>query len=350
MPFPLSTPPTPLTYFSSDRFDQILPQFLQAIVQAIQTSNPNYNQVRRLISYIQNSGIQTKQLTEMVYDLCSLVCKNYSALKYRKSTLLLCLEIGFRHLDHTEQWIEAKLVHTEHHQKLAEIVFGKKDGEAIADLICAWTSGSNSHDPYPLPQIYARYLTGLGPQCQSSPRLRECVIYVVRFVADQPLEQAEAGELVGLLNDLQMCGDMDTGLEWLKILLDVIQCSAKPQCLSHSYWELLLNHAAYWADYPGLRTYNPDVMTILEGSEEWDKLKCWIGVVWIMWPPGSGVTTEEELKSVMLSLSHQNPDVIQELEKQMEQFHSKWSQVEIPESFQQICKQAHDNMAQQSTL
>ena len=340
--------PTPLTRFDSDRFDQILPQFSQAVAH---TSHPRYSTVRGLLNHIRNSGIQTKQLTEIVYDLCTFVCKNYSTLKYRKSTLLLCLEIGFRHLDHPGQWIEAKLVHTEYHRKLAEIVFGEKDAEAIADLICAWASLSHSHDPYISLQICTRYLTGLGNIYQSSPRLRKCVISVIQLSTDQPPEQAGVVEFVGLLNDLQLCeNDKADRLGWLKVLLDTIQSSAEPQGLSHSYWELLLEYAAYWADRPGLRTYNPDVMVALEGSKEWDKLGCWIGVVWMMWPPGGGVTTEEELKQVMLSLSQQKPEAIQELKRQMEQMDSKWSWVNIPESFQQICKQAHDNTAQQSGL
>ena len=287
----------------------------------------------------------------MVYDLCSLVCKNYSALIFRKSTLLFCLEIGFRHLDYTQQWIEAKLVHTEHRQKLAEIVFDARDGEAIADLIQAWTSRSSSHGPYPSLQICATYLTGLGDLYQSSPRLRKCVISMVKLIADQPLEQAEAEGFVRLLNDLQMCEDMDyRQLEWLIILLNIVQCSAEPQYLSHSYWKSLLNHAAFWVGEPGLKTYNPYVMVTLEESEEWDKLKCWIGVVWIMWPPGGGDTTEEELKCVMLSLSQKKPDAIQDLEGQMEQLSNRWIWFEIPKPFQQICKEVYDSMAQQPAL
>ena len=348
---PLSVLPAPLTYFSSDRFDQILPQFSQAVTQAICTSHSSCSRVQGLLNHIRNSGIRTKQLTEMVYGLCSLVCENYSVLENRKSTLLLCLDIGFRHLDPEVHWIQAELVHTEHHQKLAEIVFGEKDGEAIADLIHAWTSRSGSHKPYPSLQICTQYLTGLGHLYQSSPRLRKCVIYVVQCIGNQPLEQVGVAGFVGLLNDLQICeDDIGYGLESLRILLDTIHCSVEPQHLSHSYWEYLLNCAAYWADRPGLRTYNPHVMVTLEGCKEWDKLKCWIGVVWMMWPPGGGETTEEELRNIMLSLSHQKPDAIQELEKQMEQLSSRWRWVNIPKSFQQICKQACDNIPQQSAL
>ena len=342
--------PTHLTHSASDRFDQILPQFSQAITQAFYTSHSSCSQVQYLLNHIRNSGIRTKQLTEMVYELCSLVCEGHSALEYRKSTILLCLEIGFRHLNQTEEWIEAELFHTEHHQKLAEIVIGEKDAEAIADLIYAWSSRSNSHEPYPSLQIYTGYLTGLGNLYQSSPRLRKCAIYVVQLIVDQPLEQLEIVEFVGLLNDVQIHrGGIHNPFHWLRTLLHIIQCSAEPQCLSHSYWELLLEYAANWPDDPIPESYNPDVMVTLEGSKEWDKLKCWIGVVWIKWLPGGGVTTEEELGQVMLSLSQQKPEAIQELGKQMEQF-SKIPWVKIPESFHWICEQTYNNIAQQSAL
>jgi hypothetical protein len=352
MSFPLSTPLAPLTYFSSDRFDQILSQFSKATAHAIHTSNPNCNQIRGLVGHIQYSGIRTKQLTEMMYELCSLVCKNYSTLKYRKSTLLLCLEIGFWHLDHTERQIGAKLVHTEHHQKLAEIVFGQKDAEAIADLLHAWTSYSHPHEPYPSLQICTRYLTGLGNLYQSSPRLRKCAISVIQLSAGRTPEQAGVEGFVGLLNDLQISVDDVSGsLEWLNILLDAIQGSAEPQHLSHSYWELLLEYTAYWADrLRPRRTYNPHVLVTLESSKEWNKLKYWIGVVWMLWPPEGGRTREEDLKHTMFSLSQQKPEAIQELETQMEGLSRKWTWVDIPESFQQICKQAHGDVAQQSAL
>ena len=287
----------------------------------------------------------------MVYELCSLVCKNYSALKYQKSTLLLSLEIGFRHLNPKAKQIEAELIHTEHHQKLAEVVFDEGDSEAIADLLCAWTSHSGSHQPYPSLQKCVKHLIGLHHSYQSSARLRQCVIVTIGHIGYELFEQAGVVGLAGFLNNLQICeDDMGYRREWLETLLDTIQCSAEPQYLSYPCWELLLEHATYWSDEPGLRSYNPHVTVALAGSKEWDKLRCWIGVVWMMWPPGGGVTTEEELKHVMLSLSHQKPDAIQELEKQIEKLDKEWSWVKIPESFQQICKQAYDNAVQQPAL
>lgn len=102
---------------------------------------------------------------------------------------------------------------------------------------------------------------------------------------------------------------------------------------------------AYYSDELRDITYIPHIMLSLEDKQEWDKLECWITIVWMVWPPESGGTKEEDLKHVMLLLFYQQPGALQKLEEQME----KWSW-EIPESFQQICKQAHDEVAQQVTL
>ena len=148
MSFPLSAPPSPLTYFGRNRFDQILPQFFQAIAKAIHTSHPKCNQIQGLLNHICNSGIQTKQLTEMVYELCSTACNSNQP--YREVIVLVCLEIGFHHLNYEPVSIKVKLIHTEHHQKLARTVVGAGDGEVIADLLYAWSSRSDSHQPHPV--------------------------------------------------------------------------------------------------------------------------------------------------------------------------------------------------------
>jgi len=52
----------------------------------------------------------------------------------------------------------------------------------------------------------------------------------------------------------------------------------------------------------------------------------------------------------MFSLFHQRPGALQELEEEMEQWSKEYSWVQIPDSFKQICKKAHDKGAQQAIL
>jgi len=56
-------------------------------------------------------------------------------------------------------------------------------------------------------------------------------------------------------------------------------------------------------------------MVFLQDAKEWDKLACWISVVWMIWPPEDGGATEEDLENVMLSLLHQQPGALQKVEE-----------------------------------
>ena len=337
--------------FASDQFNQILSQFSQAMAQAIYTSHPLCRPLPELLERLCNSGSQNDQLTEMVYGWCSVICENHPTLHGAKNLLLLSLELGFRQINPREGEIKAKLIHTEHHQKMANIVFSSRDGEAIADLLCAWTSRSSSYTRYPQLKICAEYLIDLHYLHPFSSRLRLYIIYVIELIGYQGFEQVRVEGLIGLLNDLQVCTkDMHSSFRWVGLLLDIIQSSENIQHLSLSYWEMLAGFVVYWSNWLEDNIYNPQIMISLQDANEWDKLKCWISVVWMVWPPEGGQTTEEDLGNVMLSLLHQQPGTLQKLKEQMEQWSKEWSENEVPESFKQICKQAHDKAAQQAIL
>ena len=319
------------------------------MIQAIYTSHPNCKQLQILLSHLQKSKIQTSQLTEMAYEWCSVIHENYSILKGAKALLFLSLEIGFRHVNPKRKQI--KLIHTEHHQKLANIVFSSGVSEAITDLLCAWTSKSSSNTPYPQLKMCAEHLIGLHLHPFSS-RLRSHIIYAIRLIGYKQFEQVGVEGFIRLLNDLHVCAkDLDIGVvAWLRLLLDTIKSSEGIHHLSCSYWELLVGLIAHWSRWLRTSTYSPHIMISLQDAKEWDKLTCWIGVVWMVWPPESGRTTKEDLEHVMLSLFHQQPGALQKLEEHMEQWSKAQSSNEIPKSFEQICKQAHDKAAQQATL
>lgn len=337
--------------FVSDRFEKILSQFSQAMLQAIHTSHPCCNQLHIFLTHIQRSGIQTKQLTEMAYKWCSAVCENPSILENMGYIPLLSLKIGFYSPDPKDRWTGANLTHTEHHQELARVVFSSGDGEAVADLLCAWTSRSYAHDPYPSLRICAEYLIGLHYLHPFSLRLRQYIIHAIELIGYEPFEQVGLEGFVGLLDDLQVCTkDTEHTGKWEKILLDTVQSCKETEHLSLTYYEWLVEFAGYWSDELRNSTYNPYIITSLESNREWDKLKCWIAVVWTIWPPEDGQTTVEDLKHVMVSLSHQQPGAVQELERQMRESHRKWPWIQIPESFLQIFKHVHNEAAQQATL
>jgi len=185
MLFPFSVLLLLTLLFASDQFDRILSQFSQAMVQAINTSHSLCVILPELLERLCNSKSQSKQLTEMAYEWCSVICENYSTLEDAKDLLLLSLETGFRYIDPTESWIEAQLIHTVHYEKLVNVVFSSGDGEAIADLLCAWTSWSSSHVPYPQLKICTEYLIGLHHLYPFSSRLQLYTICAVGFVEYQ---------------------------------------------------------------------------------------------------------------------------------------------------------------------
>ena len=84
---------------------------------------------------------------------------------------------------------QIKLIHTEHHQKLADIVFGSGNGKAITDLLCAWTSKGSSYTLYPQLKICAEYLTDLHHLYPFSSRLRSHIMDAIGHIGYQWFEQ-----------------------------------------------------------------------------------------------------------------------------------------------------------------
>ena len=321
------------------------------MTQVISTSHPLCNPLPELLERLCVSGGQSKQLTEMAYGWCSIICENYSTLQGAEDLLLLSLEAGFCYTNPTKRLLEARLIHTDHHQKMANIVFSNGDGEAIADLLCAWTSWGDLHESYPQLKMCAEHLICLHHLHPFSSRLRSYIIYAIELIGYQQFKKVEVEGLIVLLNDLQVCHkDLNNTQGWARFLLHTVQSSGKIQHLSLSYWELLAELTAYWSGGLEAQAYNPQIMISLQNAKEWDKLKCWVSIMWLVWPPEGGKTTEEDFENVMLSLFHQQPSILQKLEEQMEQWSNKWLWVKIPESFKQIIKQVHDKPAQQATL
>lgn len=91
--------------------------------------------------------------------------------------------------------------------------------------------------------------------------------------------------------------------------------------------------------------WSPRIMTSLEGDQRWDKLESWMGIVWMVRPPGTGSATEADVLRVTLLLFHQRSGAIQKLERWMELWCEKHGKV-APESFRQVCKQARLEAAQ----
>jgi hypothetical protein len=278
---------------------------------------------------------------------------NRQSLQDWESLLLVCLEIGFRHLDFQRRSIEATLTHTEHHQGLVDAVFKSQESESIADLLHAWTAESGSHGPASaLLSSCAEHLVGLRDLAPFSPRLRRLVIRSVELIGYEGFRGVEVERFIGLLNYLHvLVEDMDEKANWGKHLLDTIQSSEGTQYLSHWYWELLVELTVLESRQLRLRldpARSLQIITSLTEAKEWSRLECWMGIIWMLFPWEESAMPEGDLGHYMLLLFRQRPGAVQRLEQWMEQ----WSQTcgdDIPESFKRICGQARET-AQRDTL
>jgi hypothetical protein len=331
----------------SAHLEQIVSQFSQAMISAISTPHSHQYALRCVLFNLTRMQNRPSQLSMEAYKWCFAVCENDANLADKEALLLHSLKLGFRHLDPRYCSIQIKPTHM-NHQKMADIVFKNGYNEALADLLHAWILYPQQLPPTVL-EISIQHLISFQKMHPFPPRLRQLVIIFIEITSINgcwTFELVGAEEFIGFLNNLCVCVEETTDWEgWGLLLLGIIQSSNGIQHLSHQYWELLVDSAFSRSFYTDNWTYNPDIMTSLEASKEWDKLECWMAVVWMVWPPEKGKTTEEDLEHVMLSLAHQQPGAIQKLKQCVEQWGkaSSWDN-RVPESFHQICAKAEQDV------
>ena len=287
----------------------------------------------------------------MAYKWCSVICENHQRLEDWECVLFTLLEIGFRHVDFQDGRILTRLIHTERHRKLVEIVFQSQKTDVIADLLCAWTTRSDSHKPaHELLGTCMGHLVSLHNLAPFSSRLRRLIIRSIELIGHKGLEGVGVERFTELLDYLHVTvADMNHRLPWAQLLLYTLQNSeGGARHLSHWYWELLVELVVLDPFPQRLRdvsAYNPWITTSLVETQEWSKLEYWMGTVWIVWPVGTDGMTEEDFNRSMLLLFRQRPGASQKLEQWME----RWGETRdegIPESFHRTLKQANE-VAQQ---
>jgi len=278
-------------------------------------------------------------LATMGYGLCSAILEEYPNLSTSgRKVIFLSLEIGFRHLDPNNPRVLAKLAHTdhmEHHQRMVDVVFESADGEVIADLLHAWTSHSDSHEPSPSLGMCVKRLVDLRP----SSRLRRLVIRAVGSIGYQKFEQVDLEAFFGLLSHLGVTiEDVDDKKVWAALLLDIIQSFEGCRQLSPTYWELLVELLLSGSVKPGRIAWDQSIVTYLEAGQEWGKLECWMGIVWMSWPPESDVAPEGVLGRASVAFFRKRPDAIPKLEQWIEQWSASHC-MGMLETFQRIIGQ-----------
>ena len=284
---------------------------------------------------------------EVTHEWCSAIYANREKFEDWKSLTLTCLEIGFRRLDPQFLYL-ATLTHTEHHRQLVDVVFESRNGEVVADFLHSWAVG------YQLPEQASGmvgacmgHLVGLHNQGPFSPRLRRIVIRLVESSGYEEFKGAGVEKLIVLLDHLHVTDeDIDTKDRWASLLLNVIWSSGGTQLLSHWYWEFLAELA--FLEMQWLKSqviHGPEITKTLVDAEEWEKLECWIKIIWICLD--SAGITEEDIKISMLSLFRHRPGAAQRLEQWMERWSQQYKE-NIPEPFQRILTQVHEAVQRQA--
>ena len=323
--------------------EQILNQFSKAVLLAVNDNPDRYRCIPLALYDLVGLETRPPRLTQIAYEWCSVIYANRENFRDWEDILLVCLEVGFRHLDSSDRYTNIKLTHTEHHRGLVDVVFKSQKSEAIADLLHVWTAKDNNSDyADEMLGMCTGHLVGLHNLVPFSPRLRRLVIRSVELVGYQGFESTGVEKFTELLDHLQVTAEETHLGEWVSLLLDVIRSPEGTQRLSDWYWKLLVERVVL--DYWGPDFGDTDALKIAKSlidAEEWDKLECWIGTVWAVFVLGNITITEEDLERSTLLLFRQRPGSAQKLEQWMKRRCQK-SREDVPESFQQILARARE--------
>lgn len=282
------------------------------------------------------------RLTKVAYEWSAVFWKNREDFQYWNSLLSTALEVGFRHHDPQKFRMLGDLTHTQHHQELADVVFKSNWSESIADLLCALIAYDHDEPAVKSIGIYKRHIADLhnnftGP---FSLRLRQLVVRSIELIGHEGFGEGEAGKFIGLLNHLCIgVENLDWPYDWASMLVEIIQTTEGTRRLAIQAWEFLVKVAiSYpWA-FENVTTYDPRVTDLLLGGQEWEKLECWLGVVWLAWVPETdrGI---EDIRSATNLLFRQKPEAIRRLTQWMEDCTWRWARA-TPAPFREICERA----------
>lgn len=323
--------------------DQVLNQVTKAITSALAAPHPRYPSIRNALLYLAKLENRPWWLTKIAYDWCAVIWENRRRYRDWEFILFLSLEVGFRCLDPLKRWYLTYLTHTKHHQELADVVFKSKKLESIADLLWTLTVCDNCGPAIKSFGVYKQYIVDLQDIVTEpfSPRLRRLIMDSVALIGYRGFREVGTERFVGLLNHLSI-GVQGTVIpvEWGSILLETAQSPEGHRHLVIQSWELLVELATSRPWKLSGTAYTPHVTDSLLGSEEWDKLECWIGVVWMMWSSEIDIGPED-LKHAMESLFRQRPDSVRKLTQLMKRW-SEGREADVPENFERICGQARE--------
>jgi hypothetical protein len=219
--------------------------------------------------------------------------------------LPVILEIGFRLAGPGHGGLA---LHTFHREWTFKGAFSNWDDESIADAATVWIIGGDQTPPGSFVRYFAEHM---GRSTPFSPRLRQVAIRVIERFWCSELEASEL-EIVRLLDRLAVdVGDIVEKYPWVQLLVGVIRLSAGPESLSSHYWRLLGKLVQAEGYAVRLAPRDVEVMRLLEGAGDWERLEDWTVVVWLSEPQYNSM---EDVKQVTLKLLLQRPSALARFE------------------------------------
>lgn len=227
--------------------------------------------------------------------------------------LFIALKIGFRPVGpNSYDWPTPNPSHISHWEQMFETAFSSDDDETIADAVSVWIVGGLRALPGSLVPYFSRRAERAGPFSQ---RLRWMGVRTIEIISDHDFKVSGL-EIVGLLNHLNV--GMDDIVEehaWARLLISAVRSPAGLARLSSHYWRLLDElRLATWLIVE-LAPRDMEVMWLLEGVEDWEKLEVWMVYIWGSLIFDSGViSTESGVEWATLKLLLHRPSALPRFE------------------------------------
>ena len=256
--------------------------------------------------------------------------------------LSIALDIGFRRVVLSRDWLALRLDHTSHHEWVFESAFSSDDDEIIADAMCVWIVDRTSTPPGSPAHYLARRVE---KDTSFSPRLWQASVSVIGRMWDKEFEVSTL-EIVRWLNCLNIgADDMVKNPRWAWRLVDAIRSPIGLENLSSHYWHLLPRLVVASKLSRSLKSRDMEVVRSLEKAEEWEKLEAWMVVVW-SFLPGSTIPKSESMegiKEITLKSLLRQPSALSRFENLCESgnlSNSRPACQEFKAKLQHICDQA----------
>ena len=269
--------------------EQVVRQASRAISSISESSDPHF--IWGALYILTQLKERPWGLGDAAYRWCAVIWRNRHSYEDWEALLLLSLEVGFRHTRPPGVGYPPLSTDAEPNQEFFDAVLKSNNSEAVADL--AWASFMFDGSGQLGLSLFANHIVDLrGVATEPFSRdLRQtfvlCVEYGEGLGAFKNVGEERFVELLNCLHigieDLDHAGGCEV---WSRMLLEIVQSTEEAQYLDIHSWELLAEIAPQ--AHSGKAMYNPDVTTSLVDGKEWDKLECWMVVVWMNWPPEPG--------------------------------------------------------------